>query len=323
MKGNQELQALLESAIRNYQLNKSPENLYEPIRYILSLGAKRMRPQLLLMGCDLFGGDLSKAIPPALGIEFFHNFTLMHDDIMDNAPLRRAKETVHTKWNPNIAILSGDAMFAQSVQLVMQVENDLVKPILELFCKTALEVCEGQQMDMDFETMNQVSIAGYLTMIELKTAVLLAASLKAGSLIARADPVDANHLYEFGKNIGIAFQLQDDYLDVYGDSDKFGKQIGGDILSNKKTFLLLKAFEIADEKTRQDLNKLLLFEKDPQIKVKGVKAIYDKLQVKNYSQKKIELYFKEGMRHLNEINKSSQQKVNLVQFAEMLLERQQ
>lgn len=315
------MQLKIQRALASYPFKQTPHHLYEPIRYILSLGAKRMRPQLLLMGCDLFGGNTDAALKPALGIEFFHNFTLMHDDIMDNAPLRRSKETVHKKWNSNIAILSGDAMFVQSFQLMMQVEDSLIKEVLDLFSKTAIEVCEGQQLDMDFE--NQlVSIADYLHMIELKTAVLLAASLKIGALIAYAKNDDADHLYSFGRNIGIGFQLQDDYLDVYGDDTKFGKQVGGDILSNKKTFLLLKAMELADAGTLKKLEDLLYHEKDAEKKVSGVTTIYNQLGVQDHSKHQMEFFFCEGMKHLDAIKVAEQQKESLKSFAEMLMLRE-
>lgn len=320
--GNKILQEKLQLALEAYHFNDSPKNLYEPIRYILSLGAKRMRPQLLLMGCDLFGGDIDTALNPALGIEFFHNFTLMHDDIMDNAPLRRAKETVHQKWNTNIAILSGDTMFVQAFQLITQVEQMLIKTVTDIFCKTAIEVCEGQQLDMDYESAEKVSIDDYLRMIELKTAVLLAASLYIGALIGHANQTDAGHLYAFGKNMGIAFQLQDDYLDVYGDSEKVGKQTGGDIISNKKTFLLLKAIELADEFTRKRLMNLLKNEQRTEIKVTLVKEIYDQLSVKDYSQQKMEEYFAKGLKHLAAIDIADSQKASLIAFANNLLLRE-
>ena len=203
-----------------------------------------MRPVLLLMACELFDSACEKAIRPAMGIEVFHNFTLLHDDIMDKAPLRRNQPTVHHRWNSDIAILSGDTMFVKSYQLMMQTEDKYMREVLEIFNKTAIEVCEGQQLDMNFETLTNVSIADYLHMITLKTAVLLAGSLQIGAVIGGAKSADARHLYEFGKNIGIAFQLQDDILDVFGDAEKFGKQVGGDILSNKKTFLLLKPLKL-------------------------------------------------------------------------------
>jgi len=322
MKGNKELQEKLQAALSTYQFKSAPGNLYEPIRYILSLGAKRMRPQLLLMGCDLFGGDINMALKPALGIEFFHNFTLMHDDIMDNAPLRRANETVHQKWNTNIAILSGDAMYTQSFRLMMEVDQSILKDVLDIFCRTALEVCEGQQLDMDFETTEHVTIDDYLQMIGLKTAVLLAASLEIGARIAGANDADARHLYDFGKNMGIAFQLQDDYLDVYGDSDKFGKQVGGDIISNKKTFLLLKAIELAEEQVRKDLKTILFKERNPVIKVNKVKDIYNRMGVQELSARKIEDFYLEGMKHLQAISVPAEQKKNLLEFAGMLLQRE-
>ncbi len=322
MKGNQALQERIQRALDSYSFPLFPERLYEPIRYLLSLGAKRMRPQLLLMGCELFNGDPEQAVQPALGIEFFHNFTLMHDDIMDQAPLRRARQTVHEKWNTNIAILSGDAMFVQSFQLMMQVEAGILKSVLDLFSRTAIEVCEGQQMDMDFETADGVSLEEYLRMIELKTAVLLAASLQIGSLIAGARKQDSEHLYQFGKLIGTGFQLQDDYLDVYGDSDKFGKQVGGDILSNKKTFLLLKAQQLADPESLRELRHLMQHEKHADEKVRGVKAIYDRLGVQDHSNRKIEACFDTGLKHLEAIDVPDSQKEDLVAFANMLMARE-
>ena len=235
-----EFKQQVDAEIARFVLNTTPRDLYEPITYMLSLDAKRMRPVLLLCGCEMFDGDLHKAMKPALGFEVFHNFTLLHDDIMDNAPLRRSMQTVHEKWNVNVAILSGDTMFVKACQLVMQVDDAVVRPVMELFHQTAIEVCEGQQLDMDFEKIRDVSIAGYIHMITNKTAVLLGASLKTGALIAGASDDDANHVYEFGKNIGIAFQLKDDILDVFGDDKKFGKLKGGDIVANKKNFPALK-----------------------------------------------------------------------------------
>ena len=253
MKSLPELSDLIHQSVNKLQFPVSPKGLYDPIRYMLSLGGKRMRPVLTLMACDAFNGDVERAISPALGLEVFHNFTLLHDDIMDNAPLRRSKPTVHEKWNSNIAILAGDAMFVQSCQLVMDTPSSVVKEVMEVFTKTALEVCEGQQYDMDFESMNEVSIEEYIDMIRLKTAVLLGASLKIGALIGNADSEAASHLYDFGVNLGIAFQLQDDILDVYGDASFFGKQVGGDILANKKTYLLITALNKANGEIKETI----------------------------------------------------------------------
>jgi len=229
-------QSIIEEEIKKISLGSSPRELYEPIRYMLALGGKRLRPSLLLMSTELFGGNTKDAISPALGIEVFHNFTLLHDDIMDKAPLRRSQETVHKKWNPDIAILSGDTMFVKSCELMMKVDDGILRKVMTLFYETATEVCEGQQLDMNFESRSSVTIDEYIHMISLKTAMLLGCSMKTGAWIANANEADANHLYDFGKNIGIAFQLHDDILDVYGDELKFGKQVGGDIIANKKLF---------------------------------------------------------------------------------------
>ncbi|RYE17915.1 MAG: polyprenyl synthetase family protein [Sphingobacteriales bacterium] len=253
MKKLNELQDIIIDGISQLSYPARPAELYQPISYILSIGGKRLRPALVLMACDMFGGDVNAAVKPALAIEVFHNFTLMHDDIMDNAPLRRGKVTVHEKWNSNIAILSGDVMMVEANKLIMQVDDRILRTVMTIFNETAQGVCEGQQFDMNFEQDNQVSIDGYLGMIRLKTAVLLGGALKIGALIGGADAANAENLYQFGVNLGIAFQLQDDILDVYGDPEKFGKQVGGDIISNKKTFLLIKATELAKEQESTDL----------------------------------------------------------------------
>src|ERR1700761_9383330 len=247
MKKLEDLQAIISDAVKKLAFPEYPAALYEPISYILSIGGKRMRPALLLMACDLFGGDVDDALAPALAIEVFHNFTLMHDDIMDNAPLRRGRTTVHERWNKNVAILSGDVMLIEGYKLMMQVKDHLLRQILDIFNNTAVDVCEGQQIDMEFEQRNDVTIKEYINMIRLKTAVVLGGALKIGALLGGASTKDANLLADFGVNLGLAFQLQDDILDVYGNPEKFGKQVGGDIIANKKTYLLLKALELADE----------------------------------------------------------------------------
>jgi geranylgeranyl diphosphate synthase type II len=304
-------------------LNKKPSSLYDPIKYTLDLGGKRMRPLLTLIACDLFDGTISEAVKPALGIEIFHNFTLLHDDIMDKAPLRRNKPTVHKKWNADIAILSGDTMFVQSFQYVMQSPSQHLKEVLEVFTKTAIEVCEGQQMDMDFETMSNVSIPQYLKMIGLKTSVLLAGSMKIGAIIGGARAEDADHLYEFGKNLGIAFQLHDDILDVFGSSDKVGKQTGGDIVSNKKTYLLLKALDMADRYKKEELQLWMhTTDVDAMEKVEAVKSIYEYLGVKGLAEAEMQKFYEKSLTHLNQIPCNSIKKHQLTKFAENLMQRE-
>jgi geranylgeranyl diphosphate synthase type II len=317
------LKQRVDDALSKLKLESEPADLYEPIRYMLALEGKRMRPVLTLLGCDLFGGDLDLAVKPALGIEVFHNFTLMHDDIMDNAPLRRSMATVHTKWNANVAILSGDTMFVKSCQLLMQSPDACMRQVMDLFHKTAIEVCEGQQLDMDFESRLQVTPEEYIHMISNKTAVLLAASLKTGALIGGATPTDADHLYEFGRCIGVAFQLKDDILDVYGDAVKFGKLSGGDIIANKKTMLLIKALELANENDRRDLNRWLTGNgNDPSQKVMAVTGIFDRLGVRQIAEKEMESYFEQSLDHLAAINVPSERKTILQDFAGKLMVRE-
>ncbi len=283
-----------------------------------------MRPALLLMACDLFGGDIQKAIPPALAIEVFHNFTLMHDDIMDNAPLRRGKITVHERWNSNVGILSGDVMLIEGYKLMMQVEEHLLRPILNIFNETAVGVCEGQQIDMEFETRNNVSIDEYITMIRLKTAVVLGGALKIGAIIGGASTEDAALLHTFGEQLGIAFQLQDDILDVYGNPEKFGKQVGGDIISNKKTFLLIKALELADQSQAAELNKWLTNwqQTDQKGKVSAVTTMYNQLQVRQYAEETMQTYADKAFRALDAINLPDEQKQYLREFADGLMVRE-
>src|SRR6202012_116375 len=279
------LQALISNSVDELKFPEYPGQLYEPISYILSLGGKRMRPALLLMACELFGGDVNKAISPALAIEVFHNFTLMHDDIMDNAPIRRGKTPVHERWNKNVAILSGDVMLIEGYKLMMQVDNSILRHVMDIFNETAVGVCEGQQLDMEFETRNNVSIDEYINMIRLKTAVVLGGALKIGAIIGGASANDADLIHTFGEQLGIAFQLQDDILDVYGNPEKFGKLVGGDIISNKKTYLLLKALELADSRQSTELNKWLTNSNtDPKDKVTAVTELYNQLQIRHYAE---------------------------------------
>jgi geranylgeranyl diphosphate synthase type II len=318
-------QQLIEAALKDKSYGASPKELYEPIDYIMSLGGKRMRPLFVLMGCDLMGGNVSKALHTALAVEIFHNFTLMHDDIMDKAPLRRGKSTVHEKWNDNIAILSGDAMMVKAYQELCKSDATLLPTLLSVFSDTAIKVCEGQQLDMNYERLSKVSISQYIKMIELKTAVLVAASFKMGALIAGANETDAHKLYEFGKHIGIAFQLQDDILDVYADTEKFGKQKGGDIVSNKKTFLLLKAIEMADSNRhlKEELHQWIhapSFEiKD---KVQAVTAIYDFLNIKELAKKEMKKQYDAAFNSLNEIALDSSKKQTLTDIANSLMGRE-
>lgn len=317
-----QLQQIVEKAVQETKYPSHPIELYQPIAYLMGLGGKRLRPALLLMATDLFAGDIKKAINPAMAIETFHNFTLMHDDIMDKAPLRRGKPTVHEKWNESVAILAGDVMFVEAFKLMIQVDAQILPQVLSVFNDTAVGVCEGQQIDMNFETATQVTITDYLEMIRLKTAVLLGGALKIGALIGNANLTEANKLYDFGLNLGIAFQLQDDILDVYGDPEKFGKQVGGDILSNKKTFLLIKALELADEVTLQQLNGYLNNTTiSPSEKVNAVTSIYNKLNIKSIAQAEMMKFAEISLQALTEINAPEERKLVLKDFANMLIER--
>src|SRR5476651_554712 len=285
MKTLRELQAIIQTAVDQLSYPTQPPDLYEPISYILSIGGKRMRPALLLMACDLFGGDVNKAVKAALAIEVFHNFTLMHDDIMDKAPLRRGKVTVHERWNPNIAILAGDAMMVEANKLMLQVDDNILRKVMDVFNDTATGVCEGQQFDMSFESRDRVSADEYINMIRLKTSVLLGGALKIGALIGGANDKDADLIYTFGEQLGIAFQLQDDILDVYGDPDKFGKQVGGDIISNKKTWLLIRALELATGSQKTELDNWIgLKQLDNAEKVTAVTAIYNTLNIRGQAE---------------------------------------
>lgn len=319
-------EALLEivnEEIKNLNFELAPKELYEPIGYTMSLGGKRLRPVLVLMACDMFNGDIQKATSPAMGIELFHNFTLIHDDLMDNAPIRRNKPTVFNKWNANIAILSGDAMFAKAYEMVAKTDNEILQRILSVFTQTAIEVCEGQQYDMNYETMDNVSIEDYIKMIRLKTAVLIAASLKVGALVAGASEEDARKAYEFGENVGLTFQLQDDLLDVYSDVDKFGKTNGGDILTNKKTYLYLKAFELAQG---EDLAMLKHYFSstnfDATEKITSVTKIYNRLDIKEHTKAMMNHYYQRSLACLEHININNENKVLLKKIADDLMDRE-
>lgn len=300
---------------------KSPTRLYEPIAYILQLGGKRLRPILALMTCDLFGKDFKKAYDAALAIEVFHNFTLIHDDIMDSASIRRGKTTVHKKWDVNTGILSGDAMMIMAYRFLESYEPVLFKKLMPIFSKTAIEVCEGQQLDIDFETRNDVTITEYIQMITLKTSVLIGASMKIGSIIANASKQDADYIYNFGLNLGIAFQLQDDYLDTFGDTSTFGKKIGGDILENKKTFLYLSAIEKATYNDKKHLQKLYSTNPKNEDKINEVTAIFKKYNIEKCTQNEIEKYTQKAFSVLEKTSLGISEKQIFVEFGKKLMER--
>ena len=313
-------QKMVSKLLEDMNVPVEPANLYEPIRYILSLGGKRLRPTLALMGHEIFDDHFEQSGHAALAVEIFHNFSLIHDDIMDEAPLRRGKETVHKKWNQNIAILSGDVMLVQAYEQLSVYSGNTLKRLLELFNKTAIEVCNGQQLDMDFEEQDEVSIEEYLEMIRLKTAVLLGCSLKMGGIVADGPSRSCDKLYEFGVNLGIAFQLQDDILDVYAEGDQFGKQVGGDIISNKKTYLLLKAFEDANAEQKAELEKQLS-NNNPADKVNAVMGIYNELNIKEKATQKMMEYHQLALENLEDINVDEEHKLPLRAVAAYLSDR--
>jgi geranylgeranyl diphosphate synthase, type II len=304
------------------KIDKQPNNLYEPIRYILSLGGKRIRPVLTLLATEVFNVDCKKALDAATAIEVFHNFSLIHDDIMDDAPLRRGNQTVHEKWNINTGILSGDAMLILAYQFFENYEPKTFRELAKLFSKTALEVCEGQQYDVDFETRDDVSILEYLKMIEYKTAVLVGAAMKMGAIVAETTEENANLIYEFGLNLGIAFQIQDDYLDAFGDPETFGKQVGGDIIENKKTFLYLKAMEFATPEEKKQLSDLFSIQLDDNTeKIKSVKAIFTTSGANTATQEAIKDYTFEAFHTLEKMNIEDDKKAILRAFGENLMRR--
>lgn len=313
-----QLQEIIEAAIPQIEYPTHPNNLYEPIRYIMSLGGKRIRPVMVLMATELFTTDTNKALDVALAIETFHNFTLVHDDIMDNAPLRRGKITVHEKWGVNNAILSGDVMMVESNKHLSKVDILVLKPVLDTFNATAQGVCEGQQLDMEFEQRTDVSIAEYIEMIRLKTAVLLGGAMKLGAIVGGANTVDADLLYSFGENLGIAFQLQDDILDVYGNPEKFGKQVGGDIISNKKTFLHLKTLELAQS---DEIESLTSVTTNQDFKVKDVTSIYNKYQIKELATSEMNSYLEKANNSLNELAVADEKKTQFRELIQQIMER--
>ena len=323
MKTFDEIQDIITSELEKINWNKEPKGLYEPIGYVLSMGGKRIRPALALMACNLFSEDVQPAVNTALGLEIFHNFTLLHDDIMDRADVRRGQQTVHKKWNDNTAILSGDVMQIASYQFVAKTPAKQLKPVLDLFSQTAAEICEGQQFDVDFESRNDVKAEEYLEMIRLKTAVLLGCALKCGALIGGAGEEDAQNLYDFGINIGLAFQLKDDLLDVYGDEVTFGKKIGGDILCNKKTYMLIRALELATGYDAVALQYWLHIsdEKSLDDKITAVTSLFIRLGVNTICEDKMHEFYTKAIANLEKVTVLDNNKQELRKLAEKLMFR--
>ena len=315
---------LFHNYIKSFRFKETPVGLYEPINYLLELGGKRVRPQLTLMATDIFGGNLEKSLPSALSVELFHNFTLMHDDIMDEAPLRRGQQTVHERWNINTGILAGDTMLVQAYQSLEAYPDELFGKLTRLLSQTAIQVCEGQQFDLDFETQSETTIEEYLEMIRLKTAVLVGCSLKMGAYISVVDESEAQKLYDFGVKLGMAFQIQDDFLDAFGDSETFGKQLGGDIIENKKTILYHKALSMASFKQKDQLREWFQANKkfNNQVdKVLIVKKLFKETGAAEASQKLMQYYTKEAFNILDTLAINSKKKQLLIDFSNKLMQR--
>ena len=323
MLNSNEILALVNDYLANIAYDRKPESLYEPIKYVLSLGGKRIRPTLLLLAYNLYKDDPQKVLPTACALETYHNYTLLHDDLMDNADLRRGHMTVHKRWDANTAILSGDSMLVLAFNQMMQCEKSKLSDILSLFTITALEIGEGQQYDMDFENRNDVTEDEYIEMIRLKTSVLLACATKMGAILADAGQEDTERLYAFGEKLGLAFQLQDDFLDVYGDTKVFGKSIGGDILSNKKTYMLINALALANPQQRETLeNWLLMANPDPQEKIAGVTELYNEIGINHLAKEKIRFYFNESLKELEAVRVPEERKVELLAYTRELMKRE-
>ena len=319
---SEEVLSVVNEAIKSLPFNRQPASLYEPVKYVLSIGGKRMRPVLMLLAYNLFKENPQSILNQACALETYHNYTLLHDDLMDNADLRRGHETVHKRWNANTAILSGDSMLVLAFQQMAQCPEDKLKAVLDLFTETALEIGEGQQYDMDFEHRMDVREDEYIEMIRLKTSVLLACALKMGALLADASAKDADLLYKFGEQIGLAFQLQDDFLDVYGDTKVFGKAIGGDIVSNKKTFMLINAFLRANEQQRAELHRWVeATEFDEQEKIAAVTRLYNEIGIDKLAQERIDHYFKQGLACLEAVKIDAECKANLTAYVYKLMKR--
>ena len=323
MKTADEILSMVNEFLANLPYERKPKSLYEPIRYVLSMGGKRIRPTLMLLGYNLFKDNPEKILMNAVALETYHNYTLLHDDLMDNADLRRGHETVHKKWNANTAILSGDSMLVLAYERMAQCDEKHLAKVLKLFTTTALEIGEGQQFDMEFENRNDVKEEEYIEMIRLKTSVLLACALKMGAILADASDEDAENLYKFGEQIGLAFQLQDDYLDVYGDTKVFGKEIGGDITSNKKTYMLINAFNLANEAQRAELQKWVdAKDFDRAEKVAAVTRLYNEIGIDKMAQEKIAYYFEQSKKYLDAVNVPAERKEELAKYAQKMMKRQ-
>ncbi len=316
-----DFQAVIQQKIDGFCRKNGDENILQPVNYILSLGGKRVRPLLTLLAADLFEGDSEDVVYPAIAMEVFHNFTLMHDDIMDNAPLRRGKPTVHEKWNRDVAILSGDAMLIQAYQLLIKTKQEVLGDVIRTFNTTALEVCIGQQMDMDFQSRKDVSIEEYIEMIRLKTSVLLGGSMKIGAIIGGASLPDQEAIYDFAIALGLSFQLWDDYLDTFGDGSKTGKQVGGDILANKKTYLMIEAYTKANENQRALLD-LQLENKNATAKVEIVSNLFRELGIDLSLKEKVNEYYQLALQRLNAIDVAREKKESLHQLAQALHTRE-
>ncbi|MDD2962136.1 MAG: polyprenyl synthetase family protein [Muribaculaceae bacterium] len=315
---------IINDAIKNIPLAKNPKGLYEPIEYTMSFGGKRLRPVLLMMCCDALGGNSAFAVNSAVGLELFHNFTLLHDDVMDKADKRRGMPTVHCRWNENTAILSGDAMLTLATQYITTIIDPAkLKPTLDLFNKTAIEIYEGQQYDVDYESKENVTVDEYLNMIRLKTSVLFGCACRIGAILASASNKVQDAIYNYGVNLGLAFQLQDDYLDVYGNEETFGKEIGGDIVNAKHTFMLISAFADADNKQRNELNRLLALDASTHRneKIEGVKAIYNSLSIPQKCNDEIQKYFDKAILALNDTKMKGVEKELFTAFAKKLMNR--
>lgn len=323
MKTADEILSMVNEFLANLPYERKPKSLYEPIRYVLSMGGKRIRPMLMLLGYNLFKDNPEKILMNAVALETYHNYTLLHDDLMDNADLRRGHETVHKKWDANTAILSGDSMLVLAYERMAQCDEKHLAKVLKLFTSTALEIGEGQQFDMEFENRNDVKEEEYIEMIRLKTSVLLACALKMGAILADASDEDAENLYKFGEQIGLAFQLQDDYLDVYGDTKVFGKEIGGDITSNKKTYMLINAFNLANDVQRAELQKWVDAEEfDRKEKVAAVTRLYNEIGIDKMAQDKIAYYFEQSKKYLDAVNVPAERKEELAKYAQKMMKRQ-
>ncbi|MBW7868639.1 MAG: polyprenyl synthetase family protein [Brumimicrobium sp.] len=315
-------QKAIEDSITNYPFPSTPRNLYEPLNYFLSLGGKRMRPALTLLACELFGKPAMEALNAGVAVELFHNFTLIHDDIMDEAPLRRGNMTVHEKWGRDVAILSGDVLYTEAFKLLLNYSPHITSKLLAILTKVSQEVCEGQQMDMDFEKRTDVSIEEYIEMIRLKTSVLLGAALEMGAVVAGVEnEEDIRNCYEFGVNIGIAFQIQDDILDVYANPDKFGKQVGGDILSNKKTILLLSALQFGNKEYQERL-QVCLYHLEGHEKIEEVKKVFDAIGVRELVEKQKTLFYHKALKNMQQIHVPETQKSELINLANFLMMRE-